>query len=220
MTGNEFLDRLRRLAERRGCQFLHKPDRGKGSHGSVWFGDFRTVMPDPRRELKKGRYRACVGNSVYGPRTFTISRNRMPSIAYRCHLEPDEDGGYVATFPDLPYGATQGETVAATLTEASDLLESILATLVDDELDIPDPTTADSGEHLVSPSAVTAAQVALYTAMRREKVSPDELARRLAVSVSDIRRLTDLSTYPPLEKIERALAALGHRLRVALEAAE
>jgi antitoxin HicB len=143
----------------------------------------------------------------------------MSSIAYRCLLAPDESG-YVATFPDLPHGATQGETVSEALTDASDLLESILATLVDDGLDIPEPTQAEPGEHVVSPSAVTAAQVALYTAMRREKVSPEDLAKRLALPVSDIRGLTDLSTYPPLETTERALAALGHRLTVALEAAE
>jgi antitoxin HicB len=144
----------------------------------------------------------------------------MASIAYRCRLEPDDDGGYVATFPDLPYGATDGETVGETLTQAADLLESILAALVGDGLDIPDPTAAEAGEHLVSPSAVTAAQVALYTAMRRENVSPEDLANRLALPVAEIRGLTDLSAYPPLQKIEKALAALGHRLRVALEAAE
>jgi len=115
---------------------------------------------------------------------------------------------------------TDGETVSEVLTEAADLLESILATLVDDGLDIPDPTKVEPGEHLVSPSAVTAAQVALYTAMRRENVSAEDLAKRLAIPVSDICGLTDLSSYPPLEKIERALAALGHRLTVALEAAE
>ncbi|HKH27578.1 MAG TPA: hypothetical protein VKA61_04490 [Sphingomicrobium sp.] len=115
---------------------------------------------------------------------------------------------------------TDGETVSEVLTEAADLLESILATLVDDGLDIPDPTKVEPGEHLVSPSAVTAAQVALYTAMRRENVSAEDLAKRLTIPVSDICGLTDLSSYPPLEKIERALAALGHRLTVALEAAE
>src|SRR5215216_6509751 len=53
MTGNEFLDRPRRLAERRGYQFMYRPDRGKGSYGPVRFGDLRTVLPDPRRELKR-----------------------------------------------------------------------------------------------------------------------------------------------------------------------
>ena len=144
----------------------------------------------------------------------------MSLIAYRCRLEPDEDGGFVVTFPDLPFGATDGETVNEALAEAADLLESVLAVLVEDERDIPEPTKIEPGEHLVSPSATTAAQVALYTAMRREKVSPAELAKRLVLPVREVRRLTDLANYPPLETIERALAALGHRLTVALDAAE
>jgi len=144
----------------------------------------------------------------------------MSSIAFRCRLDPDEDGGYVATFPDLPFGATQGETIPEALNEAADCLETILAVLVDEGRDIPQPTKLKRGEYLVSPSAVTAAQVALYSAMRQERVTAKDLAKRLRVPVAEVRRLTDLAHYPPLEAIERALASLGHRLTVALDAAE
>ena len=144
----------------------------------------------------------------------------MSSIAFRCRLQPEEDGGFVVTFPDLPFGVTQGETVAEALNEAADCLETILAVLVDEGRDIPEPSKIRRGEYLISPSAVTAAQVALYSAMRREKVSHKDLAKRLHMPVAEVRRLTDLANYPPLEIIERALAALGHRLTVALDAAE
>ncbi len=144
----------------------------------------------------------------------------MSSIAFRCRLEPDQDGGYVVTFPDLPFGVTQGDTVSEALAEAADCLETILATVVEMERDIPEPSKLEAGDHLVSPSAVTAAQVALYTVMRREKVSHEDLAKNLGRPVAEVRRLTDLSNSPPLDEIERAHAALGHRLTVALEAAE
>jgi antitoxin HicB len=145
----------------------------------------------------------------------------MSYIGFRCRLEPDkETGGYVATFPDLPFGATEGQTVAETLREAADCLETILAVLVEEERDIPGSSKTRAGEYLVSPSAVTAAQVALYTAMRHERVTHRELAKRLRLPVAEVRRLTNLAKYPPLETIERALGALGHRLTVALDAAE
>jgi antitoxin HicB len=104
--------------------------------------------------------------------------------------------------------------------QATDLLESLLAHHVHDGSDLPLPSKPRRNEVLISPSAVTSAQVALYTAMRHESASHKELAKRLRLPISEIRALTDLSNYPPLEKIERALAALGHRLTVALEAAE
>jgi antitoxin HicB len=144
----------------------------------------------------------------------------MSSIVFRCRLEPDQDGGFVVTFPDLPFGVTQGDTVSEALAEAADCLETILATVVEMQRDIPEPSKLEAGDHLVSPSAVTAAQVALYTVMRREKVSHEDLAKNLGRPVAEVRRLTDLSNSPPLDEIERALAALGHRLTVALEAAE
>ncbi|MFY9990852.1 MAG: type II toxin-antitoxin system HicA family toxin [Rhodoplanes sp.] len=53
MTGNEFLDRLKRLAIRENKAFGFD-SRGKGSHGRILFGDRFTTVPDPRKELKKG----------------------------------------------------------------------------------------------------------------------------------------------------------------------
>jgi mRNA interferase HicA len=53
MTGREFLDRLKRLANRDDMAFSFD-SRGKGSHGRISFGSNMTTIPDPRRELKKG----------------------------------------------------------------------------------------------------------------------------------------------------------------------
>jgi antitoxin HicB len=96
----------------------------------------------------------------------------------------------------------------------------VLALYVDEGKAIPEPSTPRRNEIQISPSAVTAAQIALYSAMRRENVTPGALAKRLRVPVAEVRRLIDLANYPPLEAIERALAVLGHRLTVALDAAE
>jgi antitoxin HicB len=144
----------------------------------------------------------------------------MHEFAYPARLRPDQEGHILVTFRDFPFGATDGADQAEAMTEAVDLLESVLAHCVYHSEEVPLPSAPRRGETLVRPSAVTAAQVALYTAMRREKVSHKDLAKRLRVPIAEVRRLTDLANYPPLETIERALAALGHRLTVALDAAE
>src|SRR5262245_20815357 len=54
MRGTELLDRLQRLARKRGVDFSYNPERGKGSHGGIRFGNRTSVMSNPRRELKKG----------------------------------------------------------------------------------------------------------------------------------------------------------------------
>lgn len=144
----------------------------------------------------------------------------MHAFAYPARFAPDEDGRILVTFRDFPHGATDGADRPEAMHEAVDLLESMLAHYVHDGKDIPTPSAPRRNEIQISPSAVTAAQVALYTAMRQEKVTAKELAKRLRVPVAEVRRLTDLAKYPPLEAIERALAALGHRLTVTLDAAE
>jgi len=144
----------------------------------------------------------------------------MHAFAYPARFSSDPDGRVLVTFRDFPLGATDGANRAEAMDEAVDFLESVLALYVDEGKDIPTPSVARRNEILIGPSAVSAAQLALYTAMRREKIAPRELAKRLRLPVADIRRLTDLTNYPPLRAIERALAALGHRLTVGLDAAE
>jgi antitoxin HicB len=144
----------------------------------------------------------------------------MHAFAYPARFAAGDDGRILVTFRDFPRGAADGATRAEAMDEAVDFLESVLADYVHHGKEIPSPSSVRRSETPVSPSAVTAAQVALYTTMRREKVTTKELAKRLRIPVADVRRLTDLAEYPPLERIERALAALGHRLTVALDAAE
>jgi mRNA interferase HicA len=54
MRGHDFIARVKELARERGVEFRFDATRGKGSHGTVWFGSRFTVVPNPRQELKKG----------------------------------------------------------------------------------------------------------------------------------------------------------------------
>jgi mRNA interferase HicA len=54
MKGSEFLHKLRHYARVRGvlCRFV--PERGKGSHGTIYLGDRRAVIRNLKDELKSG----------------------------------------------------------------------------------------------------------------------------------------------------------------------
>ena len=56
--------------------------------------------------------------------------------AYPCQLTPDEDGGLVATFPDVPEAITGGSDRAEALTMAEDALATALAGYVQEKQDI------------------------------------------------------------------------------------
>lgn len=54
MTGSELLRRLKRLGRERGIPVEFVEERGKGSHGTLCFGERATVMKDRRSEIGPG----------------------------------------------------------------------------------------------------------------------------------------------------------------------
>jgi antitoxin HicB len=52
---------------------------------------------------------------------------RRAELAYPAQLEAEADGGYVVTFPDFGFGATQGDSLDEALVQAADLLETMVA---------------------------------------------------------------------------------------------
>lgn len=60
MKGNEFLKRMGRLAKERELAFEWHPNLGKGSHGILKLGDKKTVLRNPKDELKTGTLHAML----------------------------------------------------------------------------------------------------------------------------------------------------------------
>lgn len=53
----------------------------------------------------------------------------MKEVTYTVHIEPAEEGGFVASFPALPGCHTQGETFDEVVEMAKDALVGFLETL-------------------------------------------------------------------------------------------
>ena len=53
-NGREFITRVRRLARRNGIAVRFDRTRGKGSHGTLYYGDRFTVLKDHRKLRKAG----------------------------------------------------------------------------------------------------------------------------------------------------------------------
>jgi mRNA interferase HicA len=60
MRGNEFIRRVQRYGKREGIAVTWRPDLGKGSHGVLTLGERRTVVRNPKDELKTGTYHAML----------------------------------------------------------------------------------------------------------------------------------------------------------------
>jgi mRNA interferase HicA len=60
VTGNEFLRRLSRLARTRGVPIRIDQRKGKGSHATLYYGNRKTILKDPKQEIGPGLLRAML----------------------------------------------------------------------------------------------------------------------------------------------------------------
>ncbi len=144
----------------------------------------------------------------------------MQDFIYPAKLTPEEEArGFVVTFVDLPEAITQGKDVEDALREAADCLDEAIANRIVMGLPIPKPSRIAKGQYFVALPAQTAAKAALYLALGNTKISKMELARRLQCDEKEVRRLLDPRHPSKLPRIEAALAVLGQKLVVGLQAA-
>jgi mRNA interferase HicA len=54
VRGAEFIRLVERVGRQRGLAVRYVARRGKGSHGTLFFGDRFTIVRDPKDELKTG----------------------------------------------------------------------------------------------------------------------------------------------------------------------
>jgi mRNA interferase HicA len=60
MTGNEFIRKVKKLGRARGVAVQFVARRGKGSHGTLFYGSRFTIVRNPKDELKTGTFHAML----------------------------------------------------------------------------------------------------------------------------------------------------------------
>ena len=140
------------------------------------------------------------------------------TLAWPVELARQEDGSIRVSFADIPEALTEGETETEALAQARDCLIAALGGYIGARRDIPSPSAA-RGRPMIALPALAAAKIALYNAMREDRVGNTALAARLGVSEGAVRRLVDPDHRSHIGQIEKALHALGQRLTVTTQAA-
>ena len=132
--------------------------------------------------------------------------------AYSCSLTPEAEGGFYVSFPGVIGAHTCGDDRAEALEMAEDALVVALCAYVDNDEDIPVPGAAADGKVMVAVPPIVAAKLALYTAMRKQGITADELADRLSLGESAVHKLLDPDYGSHLTQVEKALRAVGRSL--------
>lgn len=142
----------------------------------------------------------------------------ISNFAYPVDLAADEDGRVVARMVDVVGAVTDGADRAEALKEAQDALEEALCAVMSAREDIPPPSPA-RGRPTVAPGTLISAKIALYEAMAEAGISNVELGRRMGLAENEIRRCLDPRHKTKVDRLDDALAALGRRLIVSVDAA-
>lgn len=126
-----------------------------------------------------------------------------------------EAGGYVVTFPDFGYGATQGETEREAMEMARDLLMLTIGDYMRAGKPLPVPARRrGSAYRPVSLPILQSAKVDLYSAFLISGLKKAEFARRIGIPKTHIDRLFSLRHQSRVVLLEAAFVALGKRLRL------
>jgi antitoxin HicB len=142
----------------------------------------------------------------------------MFTASYPASFLPEENGqGFHVRFPDLPEALTGGDDLEDTFVQAADCLAEAIAGRIARGDDIPPPSKPKRGQHLISVPLYLAPKLALYLAMRERRIPNTELAKRLGVSETVVRRMLNPKHDTKPEKIQAALVTLGKRIVVTFE---
>ena len=130
---------------------------------------------------------------------------------YPCAIQgnADDGDGFAVTFPDLRGAVTGGFTFKESIILAEDCLVVSLADYMDSDEELPAPSPWVEGQELIGVQPLIAAQLDLYTAMRRQNLSRAALAKRLGLTPAAVKRLLTLNYRTPITQVRRALAAIS-----------
>lgn len=117
--------------------------------------------------------------------------------------------------PRFPNAHTDGADPAEAFEEAIDCLGSSIGFAMADHAEVPKPSRPKRGQKMVPVPHWIVAKLALYWAIRESGLSQSELARRLKVRETVVRRMLDPNHDTRQEKVQAALAALGKRVVMA-----
>ena len=138
----------------------------------------------------------------------------MSLFSYPAKFTNASDGRVLVEFVDLPRVATDGKDERDAMEEAIDALGSDLSIRLSRREEIPTPSAAKRGQRQVPVPLWLAPKLALYLAMRDQRVSNSELARRLGIHERVVRRMLDPEHATKAEKIQAALAILGKQMTI------
>ncbi len=135
---------------------------------------------------------------------------------FAARIEPDPDGGFLVTFPDVPEAITGGDDFAEARANAAEALGLALRGIAAMNRPLPHPLARGKGLVSIAVAPDTALKLAVVEAFAQSGLSKRELAKRLSKVETEARRILDPDHATKLPLLQAALAALGKEVIVSV----
>jgi antitoxin HicB len=129
-------------------------------------------------------------------------------------------GTVIVSFRDLPEAITEGRDRADALVQATDCLDAALLFRLKEGGSIPQPSHGQRGEVAIPASPAVAAKAAFIRAFERADMTRVELAARVGVGETEVRRMLDPDHGTKIDRLSDGMRALGRTLVIVDEEAE
>ena len=136
---------------------------------------------------------------------------------YAARFDPQPDGSFLVSFPDVPEAITQGDDLADARASAADALALALRGYLAGNRAVPKATARGRGLVEVPVDAATALKLAVVEAFGEAGISKLELARRMQVAETEAFRVLDPDHPTKLQRLQAALAVLGKQVVVTVK---
>lgn len=137
---------------------------------------------------------------------------------YPATVERDDDQ-FLITFPDVPEALTGAEHHDDIEQQALDALVTALGEYARCGRASPSPSPVTQDQVAIRIPALMIAKLDLLSAMAAQKISGAELARRLEITDTAVRRILDFNHRSHIDQVEDALTAIGKILEIGIRAA-
>lgn len=133
-------------------------------------------------------------------------------MKYNINIQKDDNGEYLATFPDVPEAVTTVDSLDDLQIQALDALISAFDFYIEDKKPIPIPKKITK-EFVMLPTALTA-KVYLYNEWLASNLKKVDIANKMGMKPSNLERLFNFRYRSKIEAIEQAINVLGKHLDV------
>lgn len=136
----------------------------------------------------------------------------MASYQYPATIESNGEGGFIASFRDVPEAITEADDLEELKNNARDALITAIDFYIEDRREFPAASELQTGDLAIGLPASVIAKIMLLNTMVAANVRPADLARKMNIKPQEVTRITDIRHATKIDTIQNAFRALGKDL--------